>query len=193
MLQLTLIKINNQFMKIVTLIMFSLGILVISCGENKEQATDQKKQEVAEDNQGSKESNTADDQELAKQELAGKEEANTDPSSTENRQNDLGMTPGLPGDFPKDVPTPRNSKTLGSLNSTEGTVVTFESSEMVPEIISYYKEEMSKNGYELIEGSENLVSDKGGVLSWKKNGKEVGIMMGYDKDKQITSLVITYK
>lgn len=193
MLQLTLIKINNQFMKIVTLIMFSLGILVISCGENKEQATDQKKQEVAEDNQGSKESNTADEQELAKQELAGKEEANTDPSSTENRQNDLGMTPGLPGDFPKDVPTPRNSKTLGSLNSTEGTVVTFESSEMVPEIISYYKEEMSKNGYELIEGSENLVSDKGGVLSWKKNGKEVGIMMGYDKDKQITSLVITYK
>ncbi|MBK9226652.1 MAG: hypothetical protein IPL67_06280 [Ignavibacteria bacterium] len=87
----------------------------------------------------------------------------------------------------------KNSKTLGSLNSTEGTVVTFESTDMVPGIITFYKDEMKKNGYEIVEGSENLVSDKGGVLSWKKAGKEVGLMLGFDKDKNITSLVITYK
>lgn len=179
-------------MRKLLLLLFSSAIIFSSCGDKNDETTADKKSEVKSGSEVSgNESST--EEEKSKQELASKEEANTDPSSTENKQNDLGMTPGLPGDFPKDVPTPKNSKTLGSLNSTEGTVVTFETTDLVPDIISFYKDEMKKAGYEVIEGSENLVSDKGGVLNWKKAGREVGLMMGYDKDKQITSLVITYK
>jgi len=181
-------------MKTFFLLLLTVGMLTAGCGDSKKEETSaEKKNEVKAGSEGSTENKASQETEQSKDELAAKEEANTDPAGSDNKQNDLGMTPGLPADFPKDVPTPKNSKTLGSLNSTEGTVVTFEATDMVPAIISYYKDEMKKNGYEIVEGSENLVSDKGGVLSWKKNGKEVGLMLGYDKDKNITSLVITYK
>ncbi|MBK6504441.1 MAG: hypothetical protein IPG02_01915 [Ignavibacteria bacterium] len=180
-------------MKTLLLLLLSLSIIVSACGDNKEQSATDKKSDVKAGSENTTENKTTQETEKSKEELAAKEEANTDPAGSENKQNDLGMTPGLPADFPKDVPTPQNSKTLGSLNSTEGTVVTFESTDMVPGIITFYKDEMKKNGYEIVEGSENLVSDKGGVLSWKKAGKEVGLMLGFDKDKNITSLVITYK
>lgn len=122
-----------------------------------------------------------------------KKETSTGADEDKNRSNELGMTPGLPANFPSDIPQPKNAKTLGSLNSSEGTVVTFESTDMVPDIVNFYKEEMKKNGYAISEGGENLVSDKGGLINWKKDSKEVGLMLGYDKDKNITSLVITYK
>ena len=88
---------------------------------------------------------------------------------------------------------PKNSKTLGSLNSSEGTIVTFESTDKVMDIINFYKDALSKNGYVVSEGGESLISDKGGLINWKKDKKEVGVMLGFDKDKNITSLVITYK
>jgi len=103
------------------------------------------------------------------------------------------MTPGLPKDFPVDVPQPKNAKTLGSLNSSEGVVVTFESTDKVQDIVDFYKEEMKRNGFAVTEGGETLVSDKGGLINWIKDKREVGLMLGYDKDKNITSLVITYK
>ena len=53
--------------------------------------------------------------------------------------------------------------------------------------------EMKKGGFELGEGAELLVSDQGGMLGWKKNEREVGLMLGFDKDKNATSIVITYK
>lgn len=123
---------------------------------------------------------------------ASKKEAET--SAGENKlSNELGMTPGIPRDFPEDVPKPKNSKTLGSLNSSDGTVVTFESNDKVNDIVSFYKEEMSKNGFTVSEAGETLVSDKGGLINWTKDKREVGLMLGYDKDRNITSLVITYK
>jgi hypothetical protein len=103
------------------------------------------------------------------------------------------MTPGLPSNYPSDIPKPRNAKVLGSLNSSEGTVVTFESPEQVTEIVNFYKDEMKKNGYAVTEGGENIVSDKGGLINWTKEKKEVNLMLGRDNDKNITSLVITYK
>ncbi len=168
-----------------------IAFAVTSCGEKTEQSEGTGKREgtteVNKSTEGKQET------ESTGQEQLSKEEANTDPSSTESKQNDLGMTPGLPADFPKDVPTPKNAKTIGSINSTEGTVVTFESTDLVPAIVDFYKAEMKNNGYELAEGAETVVSDKGGIVNWKKDSKEVGLMLGYDKDKEITSLVITYK
>ena len=108
-------------------------------------------------------------------------------------ENDLGLSEGLPEDFPDDIPLPLDGKCLGSIITSEGTVVTFESPVKVKEIVEFYKKQMDSNGYELSEGGEVLVSDQGGLLGWEKDDKEVGIMPGYDKDKDITSVVITYK
>lgn len=121
-------------------------------------------------------------------------EANTDPSKQEpDKSNELGMTPGMPANFPADIPQPKNSKVIGSLTSTEGTMVTFESNDKVQEIINYFKEEMTKNGYAVSEDGELITPDKGGLINWKKGTKEVQLVIGYDKDKNISSLVITYK
>ena len=51
---------------------------------------------------------------------------------------------------------------------------------------------MENSGYELSEGGEILVSDQGGLIGWEKTGKEIGLMLGYDTEKEITSVVITY-
>lgn len=180
---------------LITFIVGSLFTLTLNgCGDKNEVSGEKKnetKQELKSDSKSESSENKDDEQNK-------KEELNSDPSadlskSDANKTNELGMTPGLPANFPGDVPQPKNSKTLGSLNSSEGTVVTFESPEKVLDIVNYYKEEMKKNGYVISEGGETLVSDKGGLIGWKKESKEVGLMLGYDKDKNITSLVITYK
>jgi len=108
-------------------------------------------------------------------------------------ENELGMTPGLPKDFPTDVPIPPNSTALGSLSSTEGTVVPFSSKEKVQEIVEFYKSEMEKNGFTMSEAGQNVISEKGGMLGWTKDKREIGIVLAYDKDKDSTSFVITYK
>ncbi len=107
--------------------------------------------------------------------------------------NDLGLSAGLPANYPADVPQPKDSKCLGSLNSSEGTVVTFESNQSVKDILEFYKAEMKKNGYDLGEGGEVLMSDKGGIIGWKKDAKEVGLMLGVNDEKKNTSVVVTYK
>ena len=113
--------------------------------------------------------------------------------NTNSSANDLGLTSGLPNNYPADVPQPKDSKCLGSLNSSEGTVVTFESNQSVKDILDFYKAEMKKSGYDLGEGGEVLMSDKGGIVGWKKGAKEVGLMLGVNDDKKNTSIVITYK
>lgn len=162
-----------------------LSMILVGCGEKNESSGD-KKETVKEESDKPKapENQT---------EVQKKEEANSQTKEETEKINELGMTPGLPSTFPADVPQPKNAKTLGSLNSSEGTVVTFESTDKVADIVSYYKDEMKKNGYSIIEGGETMISDKGGLINWKKDKNEVGIMLGYDKDKNITSLVITYK
>ena len=115
------------------------------------------------------------------------------PKEEKSGSNDLGLTQGLPGNYPSDVPQPKESKCLGSLNSSEGTVVTFESSQGVKDILDYYKAEMKKNGYDLGEGGEVLMSEKGGIVGWKKGAKEVGLMLGVNDEKKNTSIVVTYK
>ena len=57
-------------------------------------------------------------------------------TNTPGTTNELGIKEGMPADYPKDVPQPVNSKCLGSLNTTEGTVVTFESTDKPKAILA---------------------------------------------------------
>ncbi|MEO8209334.1 MAG: hypothetical protein ABI840_02145 [bacterium] len=177
--------------KLITLLIFFVLVLYIGCGEKNEVSGDKKSDSKNETNKNSE--NQSSENKDREQEKKDEGNATDESKSDLNKANELGMSPGMPANFPSDVPSPKNSKTLGSLNSSEGTVVTFESQDKVQDIVSFYKEEMKKNGYTISEGGETLVSDKGGLISWKKDSKEVGLMLGYDKDKNITSLVITYK
>jgi len=59
--------------------------------------------------------------------------------------NDLGISEGMPKNYPGDIQQPKNSKCLGSLSSSEGTVVNFESTDKINELVVYFKEEMKKS------------------------------------------------
>ncbi|MDZ4713151.1 MAG: hypothetical protein SGI89_12610 [bacterium] len=168
-----------------------LGIMILfnGCG-NKNEATGDKKDEVKQETKQTNQSQDLSSEELKKKEDALKQEANKDDVS---KLNELGMTAGMPKDFPADIPQPNNARVIGSLNSSDGTIVTFESTDKINDIVNFYKEEMNKNGYVIEDEGETIVSEKGGLVNWKKDKKEVQIMLGYDKDKSMSSLVITYK
>ncbi len=110
---------------------------------------------------------------------------------TDIKGNELGIKEGLPADYPSDVPQPLNSRVLGSLNTSEGTVVTFESDERPLNIFSKFSEDLEKNGYSKAEGE--MMSEDGGMALWNKEKKEVSIMLAWDKEKSISSAVVTYK
>lgn len=112
-------------------------------------------------------------------------------TKTDITGNELGIKEGLPADYPSDVPQPKNSRVLGSLNTSEGTVVTFESDDRPKDIFAEFSGELEKNGYAKAEGES--MKDDGGMALWNKEKKEVSIMLAWDKDKNISSVVITYK
>ena len=173
----------------ILLLVFAFVISLNGCGDKKEVSGDKTDPSVKENKTDTKEPLSS-----TKEGSNTTGEANTDPSKQEpDKSNELGMTPGMPANFPADIPQPKNSKVIGSLTSTEGTMVTFESNDKVQEIINYFKEEMTKNGYAVSEDGELITPDKGGLINWKKGTKEVQLVIGYDKDKNISSLVITYK
>ncbi len=97
----------------------------------------------------------------------------------------------MPSDYPSDVPQPQNSKCLGSLSTSEGTVVTFESNDKPKDILTPFTDGLAKNGYKKSEGE--MMSDDGGMSMWTKDKKEVSIMLAWDKDKKVSSIVVTYK
>lgn len=165
-----------------------LGILISfitlqSCG-NKEQNADVKKddktgEQVKTDEKKTDNTNTGD--------------VKTDDKKVNNDPNGLGLTTGLPQDFPKDIPQPGNSKCNGFLYSSDGTVVTFESKDNMKTIIDFYKSQMEKNGYKSQEGNEYFQNENGAMLGYKKDAKEVGFLFGINKESNITQIVITYK
>ena len=162
-----------------------IALLVTGCGD-----TD--KQDVKDDNTV-KDKTESTEKPGDNGNSSGDDKGDGESGDTETNANDIGMTPGLPADFPSDVPEPPDSKVIGSLNSSEGTVVTFESNEKVKEIVDFYKDEMEKNGFELSDGGEILITDDGGLIGWKKGSRELGLMLAHDKEKDMTSTVITYK
>jgi hypothetical protein len=168
-------------MKKLLLLVILFSFLVLqSCG-NKEKTGDTKKddkttEQVTTDN--NKSDNTT----------AG--DVKTDSKNDPNR---LGMSSGLPQDFPKDIPQPNNAKCNGYLGSSDGTVVTFESKDNFKSLIDFYKTEMEKNGYKSQEGNEYFQNENGAMLGFKKGSKEIGFLFGVSKENNVTQIVITYK
>jgi hypothetical protein len=163
-------------------ILFSL-LALQSCG-NKDKTADTKKddkttEQTATDDKKSDNTNAVD--------------TKTDGKKENNDPNGLGMSSGLPQDFPKDIPQPNNSKCNGYLGSSDGTVVTFESKDNLKSLIDFYKAQMDKSGYKSQEGNEYFQNENGAMLGYKKGNKEVGFLFGVNKENNITQIVITYK
>ncbi|MBZ0203418.1 MAG: hypothetical protein IT281_09400 [Ignavibacteria bacterium] len=123
-----------------------------------------------------------------KNQVAGDNKTST---NTEGKPNELGIKEGLPADYPADIPQPANSKCLGSLNTSEGTVVTFESTDKPKVILAAFSEGVDKAGFKKSDGE--MMSEDGGLSMWTKDKRDVSIMLAWDKDKNNSSVVITYK
>ncbi|MGH2575976.1 MAG: hypothetical protein ACRDFC_09790 [Ignavibacteria bacterium] len=119
------------------------------------------------------------------------DELKKDEQKKETKSNELGIVEGLPKDYPSDIPQPQNSKCLGYLNTSEGTVVTFESDDMAKDVLAQFKSGVEKNGYKKDEGE--MMSDDGGLIMWRKDKKECSLMLARDKEKNKTSVVVTYR
>jgi hypothetical protein len=120
----------------------------------------------------------------------------TAPGSTGETQttipgNELGMSAGLPPDFPADVPQPKNSKVIGSLMSSDGMVVTFQTDIPVKEVVEFYKSEMTKNGFKQSESGDMLMKENGGMIGFQKDNRDVQLMLS--SNENVTSVVVTYK
>lgn len=152
----------------------AMVIIISGCGK-----TDQKTEGDKKDTTKSTTQNTT----------AGENKTQT--TGSENKSNELGIKEGMPADYPQDVPQPINSKCLGSLNTTEGTVVTFESTEKPKAILAPFTEGVEKAGFKKGEGE--MMSDDGGMVIWNKDKREVSIMLAWDKEKNVCSVVVTYR
>jgi predicted small lipoprotein YifL len=173
-----LIKNKKLIMKKLFLILLLITFVSLSgCGKKDDKSQigkDDKKSEEVKKDDGNQNSGEPKDNETIK-------------------LNDLGISEGMPKNYPGDIPQPKNSKCLGSLSSSEGTVVNFESTDKINELVVYFKEEMKKSGFNIIEGGDIIVSDDAAILGWKKNDRDVSVIMSFDKDKSKSQIAITYK
>jgi hypothetical protein len=165
--------------KIVILILALVFIVMfISCGDNTDTKTNKtktdstKKEDIKTENKQSDKKPT--------------EENKTD-------KNELGMSTGLPQNFPSDIPKPQNAEVTGNISTSEGTNVTFISTDKISTIVDFYKEQMKKNGFKELSDPDYIMSEKGGMVGWEKNGKKVTIAVTFDKETNKTQLVITYQ
>jgi hypothetical protein len=143
---------------------------------------------------GSKDQKTGDnktDSTKSQTENKNQSSGNTEQKNTDPKSNELGIKEGMPADYPKDIPQPVNSKILGSLNTSEGTVVTFESTDKPKDVLKPFGEAVEKEGFKKGEGE--MMSDDGGMVMWTKDKREVSLMLAWDKDKKLSSVVVTYK
>jgi|SRR4030095_1859197 len=166
---------RKQFNSLVVL-SAALMLVLSSCGKNDQKTTGDKTDSTKQNQQ----------QQNQVQSSGDKSNTNTDPKS-----NELGIKEGLPADYPADVPQPSSAKCLGSLNTSEGTVVTFESTDKPKDILKPFAEGVEKSGFKKSEG--DMMNDDGGMTMWTKDKREVSIMLAWDKDKKVSSVVVTYK
>ncbi|RPI18936.1 MAG: hypothetical protein EHM58_03500 [Ignavibacteriae bacterium] len=118
----------------------------------------------------------------------GEQEKVPDKTATTN---DLGLKPGMPADYPAEVPQPKNSKILGYLNTSDGMTVNFESDDRPRDIFTDFSSQLEKNGYKKNDG--DLMNDDGGMALWQKEKKEVGVMIAWNKESKKSQVTITYK
>ncbi len=58
-------------------------------------------------------------------------------------------------------------------------------------ILTPFAEGVEKAGFKKGEGE--MMSDDGGMSMWTKDKREVSIMLAWDKEKNISSVVVTYR
>lgn len=124
-------------------------------------------------------------------EITGSSEKTDEKSDT--KIGDLGISSGLPDDYPSDIPQPKNGKCLGYLTSSEGTVVTFETEESFSDVLNQYKEDLKSNGFK--EDASGVLSSEGKMYmaTYKKDTKEVSVIISFVEEDKKTNAVITYK
>jgi hypothetical protein len=164
----------NKYIKIFLLIsVFILGNSFIGCSKKDT-------------------NNTSGDNKTETPNMTDQQKQDKQPAGENKTGNELGISEGLPKDYPSDVPQPKNSKNMGYLTTSEGTVVTFESDDKPKDIYESFSADIEKNGYKK-DDSGALMSDQGGLALWKKDAKECSVMIAWDKDKNKASVVVTYK
>lgn len=166
---------KNYKISLLSVLVLSVIIVISGCGK-KDQQTQQQQ-------------NSPDKQNVAPNDQ--KKDNNSPNNTNKDTKNELGIKEGIPSDYPSDVPQPQNSKCMGSLATSEGTVVTFESTDKPKDILKSFTDGLEKSSYKKGEGE--MMSDDGGMSMWTKDKKEVSILMAWDKDKKTSSVVVTYK
>lgn len=99
----------------------------------------------------------------------------------------------LPEDFPNYIPIYERFQLKGSIYSNEGSVILFETESKIRDIVQYYNEKLTSEGFEAGEGNEKLIFDDGAMLGWRKGNIQIGIMLGVDKERNLTSVILIYK
>lgn len=169
---------RNKF-NFLSVLVLTFAFVMAGCGKQDQKTGDNKTDSTKNKTQ------TTDGQTQNQNQSSG-DKSNTNPGS-----NELGIKEGMPADYPKDVPQPVNSKCLGSLNTSEGTVVTFESTDKPKDVLKPFGEAVEKAGFKKGEGE--MMSDDGGMSMWTMDKREVSLMLAWDKDKKVSSVVVTYK
>jgi hypothetical protein len=164
-------------LKLISILFITCSLFIAGCSKK-----DQTQQNVSGDNNQQKQDVKTDDPK--------KDQPKQDDSKKDSK-NELGIKEGLPGDYPKDIPQPKGGKVLGSLNTSEGTTVTYESPEKPMDIVKDFGGSLEKGGFKKAEG--DMMKEEGGMTMWKKDAREVSIMTAWDKDKKISSIVVSYK
>jgi len=117
----------------------------------------------------------------------------TTEEKVDTKVGDLGISSGLPDNFPSDIPQLKNGKCLGYLTSSEGTVVTFETEEPFSDVLNQYKEDLKNNGFK--EEDSGVLSSEGKMYmaTHKKDSREVSVIISFVEEEKKTNAVITYK
>jgi hypothetical protein len=115
-------------------------------------------------------------------------------NKTDVKTKDVDVSTGkLPDDFPSDIPQYKDAKILASAKTAMGTTVTFEINDKAKAVADFYKTEMKKSNYDADKNNDMMATDKGGVLVFKKGGKDYTFTYGYNDATSKTSLVILIK
>lgn len=99
----------------------------------------------------------------------------------------------LPEDFPNYIPIYEKLQLKGSIYSNEGSVVLFETDSKIRDIIQYYDKKLTSEGFYRGEGNDKLIFDDGAMVGWRRNNVQIGIMLGVNKEKSLTSVILIYK
>jgi len=148
------------------LIVFLTFLLIQGCGKKEQQSDSQV---------------PADEQ---------KTEIQSSGEQTETNQASLETKQGLPEDFPKDIPLPEKIKKTKYIDNNANKIVILDADISVSEAISYYKENMKKNGFDLNKNDSLIDTDNIYNADWRKGNRNVNIAITFQNN--ITTVVISY-